>query len=87
MLLNSMKQVPIENTKRRQVSSAATVIPSEEAITILREKEEVKCKPKNYKRKKKAEEVPVVEDNVAEENIEDIIEKIWNKYLVEPQKI
>lgn len=75
MLINSMKQIPTENKKRRQVSSGATVITSEEAIIILKEKEKEKSKIKSYKRKKQAEEVPVMEADVSDKNIDNIIEQ------------
>lgn len=75
MLLNSMKQIPIENTKRRQVSSGASVITYEEAITILREKDLENNKPKNNKRKKQADEVPVNETRTADINTEYMIEQ------------
>lgn len=59
---------------QKEVSSGATVITSKEAITILRKREIEKGKPKNYKRKKRSDEAPFVEADVAEENIEDVIE-------------
>lgn len=65
-----MKRIPIENKKRRQVSSGATVITSDEAITILRNKEREKSIPKSYKRKKQADVVPVMGvDDVPNENV------------------
>jgi len=65
----------LKNTKRRQVSSGASVITFEEAITILREKVLVKSRPENNKRKKQADEVQVNETHVANINTEHIIEQ------------
>ncbi|XP_029343531.1 uncharacterized protein LOC100569966 isoform X2 [Acyrthosiphon pisum] len=73
LLLISMKQVAVEKTTRKQVTSGATVITSEEVINILKAKEQEKDKPKNNKKKKQSEEV-VNEEVVNEEEIQDVID-------------
>jgi len=46
LLFSSMKQIGIQKTSKRKVTSIASVITYEEAIQMLREKDNEKKKPK-----------------------------------------
>jgi len=72
LLLNSMKQATFEKQTKRKITGGASVITSEEAVQILKEKANLKNIPKHKTTKKKIEKELCTEGGI--DDIQNIID-------------